>query len=358
MKNYLLLLTLVLGLNQTQTQAQALKYSNEFLNIGIGGRAMAMGGSVIASSNDVTGAYWNPATLLKMTENLQISGMHNEQFAGIAKHDYGSVGFSLSENSKLAFSLIRFGVDGIPNTLYIMQDGQINYSLIRSFSAVDYAFVGSYAKTTKIKGLNIGVNAKVIRRVVGDFGGAWGFGIDAGATYERNDWQFAAMARDVSSTFNAWTFNLSEADKKQLIAAGNAAPNGGLEITVPRFTFGIARKFYFSQERYSLLPEFNFDLTTDGQRNVLVSSKVINLDPRIGLEFAYNDFVFVRGGFSTLQRVTDVTGNQNFNGMPSMGIGIKLKTLSIDYALGNAFNQGLIGMSNIISLKYGINRKG
>jgi hypothetical protein len=44
--------------------------------------------------------------------------------------------------------------------------------------------------------------------------------------------------------------------------------------------------------------------------------------------------------------------------MPSMGIGIKLKTLSIDYALGNAFNQGLIGMSNIISLKYGINRKG
>lgn len=337
--------------------AQVLKYSNEFLNIGIGGRAMAMGGAVVSSTNDVTGAYWNPATLLRMKENLQISAMHNEQFAGIAKHDYGSIGFSLSENSKLALSFVRFGVDGIPNTLYIMQDGQINYSLIRSFSAVDYAFIGSYAKTTKIKGLNIGLNTKIIRRIVGDFGGAWGFGIDLGATYDVKKWQFAAMARDISSTFNAWTFNLSDADKQQLIAAGNAVPAGGLEITVPRFTFGAARKFLLSNDKYSILPEFNLDFTTDGQRNVLISSRFINLDPRIGLELGYNDFVFLRGGYSTLQRVTDITGKQNFNGMPSIGIGIKLNTFSVDYALGNAFNQGLIGMSNIISLKYGINKK-
>ncbi len=352
------LLIAVLGVFITQTYAQVLKYSNEFLNIGIGGRAMAMGGSVIASTSDVTGTYWNPATLLRMKEGLQISAMHNEQFAGIAKHDYGSVGFSLSENSKLAFSLIRFGVDGIPNTLYLMQDGQINYALIRSFSAVDYAFVGSYAKATKIKGLSMGVNAKVIRRVVGEFGGAWGFGIDAGLTYDKNDWQFAAMARDISSTFNAWSFNLSEADKKQLLAAGNAIPAGGLEITVPRITLGVARKFNFSKDRYSILPEFNLDFTTDGQRNVLISSSIINIDPRMGIEFGYNDFVFIRGGYSTLQRVTDITGKQNFNGMPSLGVGIKLKTLAIDYALGNAFNQGLIGMSNIISLRYGINKKG
>lgn len=340
------------------SNAQVLKYSNEFLNIGIGGRAMAMGGSVIASTSDVTGTYWNPASLLKMSEGLQISAMHNEQFAGIAKHDYGSIGFSLNENSKLAFSLIRFGVDGIPNTLYLMQDGQINYALIRSFSAVDYAFVGSYAKATKVKGLNLGFNAKIIRRVVGEFGGAWGFGIDVGATYQRGKWQYAAMARDISSTFNAWSFNLSDADKKQLLAAGNAIPAGGLEITVPRITLGVARKWMFSKEKYSILPEFNLDFTTDGQRNVLISSNIINIDPRMGVEFGYNDFVFIRGGYSTLQRVIDITGKQSFNGMPSMGVGIKLKTLAIDYALGNAFNQGLIGMSNIISLRYGINKKG
>lgn len=356
MKNYLLLLFVALGLNQTQ--AQVLKYSNEFLNIGIGGRAMGMGGSVIASTSDVTATYWNPAGLMQMSESLQISAMHNEQFAGIAKHDYGSVGFNLTDNSKLAFSVIRLGVDGIPNTLYLMQDGQINYSLIRSFSAVDYAFIASYAKQTKIPGLNLGMNAKVIRRVVGDFGGAWGFGLDVGATYFKGDWKFAAMGRDITSTFNAWDYNLSAEDKNQLIAAGNALPSGGLEITLPRFTFGVARKFEFKNKKYSVLPEFNLDLTTDGQRNVLISSNLINLDPRMGLELGYSDFVFLRGGYSTLQRVTDISGKESFNGMPSLGVGIKLKSFSIDYAMGNAFNQGLIGMSNIISLKYGINKKG
>ena len=99
------LLITVLGVLITQSYAQVLKYSNEFLNIGIGGRAMAMGGSVIASTNDVTGTYWNPATLLRMKEGLQISAMHNEQFAGIAKHDYGSIGFSLSDNLFLFLSI-------------------------------------------------------------------------------------------------------------------------------------------------------------------------------------------------------------------------------------------------------------
>lgn len=338
-------------------QAQTLKYSNEFLNIGIGGRAMAMGGSVIASTSDASAAYWNPSALVQLKDNLQIVAMHNEQFAGIAKHDYGCVAFKLSENSVGAVSFVRFGVDGIPNTLYLMQDGQINYALIRSFSAVDYAFAGSYATKTKIEGLDLGGNVKIIRRVVGDFGGAWGFGIDAAASYTHNDWKYAFVARDVTSTFNAWTYTMSEQDKKQLLASGNSIPNGGLEITLPRFTLGVAKKFMV-KEKYSILPEFNLDFTTDGQRNVVLSNKYLNIDPRIGIELGYTNFLFLRAGYSTLQRITDFNGKKTLNGMPSIGVGIQLKNLAIDYALGNAFNQGLIGMSNIVSLRLGINRKG
>ncbi|MDZ4669105.1 MAG: PorV/PorQ family protein [bacterium] len=355
MRRYFFLL-LGFCLNQS-IWAQTLKYSNEFLNIGIGGRAMAMGGSVIASTNDVTASYWNPTGLLNMKDNVQIAAMHNEQFAGIAKHDYGCVGFKLNENSSAAISFIRFGVDGIPNTLYLMQDGQINYSLIRSFSAVDYAFVGSYATKTKIEGLELGGNVKIIRRVVGEFGGAWGFGLDASVNYSHNNWKYAMMARDVTTTFNAWTYKMSEEDKKQLVASGNTVPEGGLELTLPRFTFGVARKFELKNPKFTILPEVNLDLTTDGQRNVLISSSILNLDPRVGIEFGYNDFIFLRGGYSTLQRVTDFNGQKTLNGMPSLGMGIQLKNLAIDYALSNAFNQGLIGMSNIISLRLSINRK-
>jgi len=43
--------------------------------------------------------------------------------------------------------------------------------------------------------------------------------------------------------------------------------------------------------------------------------------------------------------------------MPSMGVGLKLNKIAFDYALGNAFNQGLLGASNIISVKIMINKK-
>ncbi|MBC7383554.1 MAG: PorV/PorQ family protein [Bacteroidia bacterium] len=337
--------------------AQSLKYSNEFLAIGIGGRAIGMGGAVIASTRDVTSTYWNPAGLMGMDDNIQIGAMHNEQFGGITKHDYGVIGFKLNDHSKMAISMIRLGVDGIPNTLYLMQDGQINYALIRSFSAVDYAFVGTYATQTKLDGLTVGGNVKVIRRVIGSFGGAWGFGLDAAVNYKKGDWSLAFVAKDITSTFNAWNYKLSNEDKAQFIATGNAIPSGGLEITLPKFTIGVARKFEFGNGKYTILPEINMDFTTDGQRNVLVSSKYVNLDPRFGLELGYNKIIFLRGGYSTLQRITDFSGQKTINGMPGLGIGIQLKNFAIDYALGNAFNQGLLGMSNVISLRLSINKK-
>src|ERR1043166_5797005 len=164
-----------------EANAQALKYSNEFLSLGVGARALGMSGAVVSDVDDVAASYWNPAGLLHIKDDIQVLAMHNSQFAGITKHDFGAIAFRLNEQSVCAISFVRLGVDDIPNTLYMMQDGQINYSLITSFSAVDYAFTGSYAMHTKIEGLTVGGNVKVIRRIIGDFGGAWGFGIDLGA---------------------------------------------------------------------------------------------------------------------------------------------------------------------------------
>lgn len=72
-------------------QLNAPKYSNEFLNIGVGARALGMGNSVLASSNDVTAGYWNPTGLLATNTDLQIGLMHSEYFAGIAKYDFGAL---------------------------------------------------------------------------------------------------------------------------------------------------------------------------------------------------------------------------------------------------------------------------
>ena len=66
--------------------AQTAKYSNAFLSLGVGARGLAFSNSMVAISDDVTSAYWNPAGLGRMQQKLQLSAMHAEYFAGISKY--------------------------------------------------------------------------------------------------------------------------------------------------------------------------------------------------------------------------------------------------------------------------------
>lgn len=340
-------------------QGQAPKYSNEFLSIGVGARGMAMSKAQVASVNDVSAAYWNPAGLIGIEQDLQVSAQHAEYFAGIAKYDYGAVGFKTDSNSALAFSFIRFGVDDIPNTTDLIdQNGRVNYDRITSFSAADYAFLISYAKRLPVEGLSLGGNAKVIYRQIGDMASAWGFGLDIGAQYALGKWRFGATGRDITSTFNSWTFNLDERTKEVFLATDNEIPQNGLEITLPRLSLGTARLYNF-KEKFTLLTELNLDLTTDGRRNVLISGDPVSIDPNLGIELGYMDIFYLRGGVGNLQRIKANIGNYyEYTFQPNIGLGVHIKeTLSIDYALTDIGDQSVALYSHVFSLRVAINKK-
>jgi len=109
-----------------------------------------MSNSYVASADDVTSGYWNPAGLLRIKANLQIAAMHSEYFAGIAKYDYGAIATPIDSVSAIGLSVIRFGVDDIPNTTELIDaEGNIDYDRIVKFSAADYAFLASYARKLK-----------------------------------------------------------------------------------------------------------------------------------------------------------------------------------------------------------------
>ena len=337
--------------------AQAPKYSNEFLAIGIGAKALGMSNSNVAIVDDVTAGYWNPAGLELIKSNIQVGLMHSEYFAGIAKYDYGALAARIDEKSTAAFSFIRFGVDDIPNTTQLIDaEGNIDYSKITTFSAADYAFIFSYARTIK-DGLRVGANAKIVYRQVGDFAKAYGFGLDAGAQYEVKNWLFGAMARDITSTFNAWSFNLSDQMKEVFTLTDNEIPGNSLEITLPRLILSAGRKFKLSGS-FSAMPVVDVDFTFDGRRNVLVSSNPVSVDPHMGVEFSYKNFLFLRGGIGNIQNETDISGKLKTTFEPNMGIGLKIKdVLSIDYALTNIGGVSIALWSNIFSLKFNINKK-
>lgn len=353
-----LLIGLVLVLINSTGQAQVYKYSNEFLSLGIGARSLALGGTGVAAPGDAFSTYWNPAALVEIKDNIQIGFMHNAQYAGIAKHDYGSVTFKQNQESVMALSFIRYGIDDIPNTLNLFQSGVADYSRIVNFSAVDYAFIGSYARKLKIEGLSVGGNVKIVRRVVGDFANAWGFGFDFGAKYTYKKWVVGAVLRDATSTFNAWKYTFSEQDKQVFVATNNQLPTNNLEITVPKLAIGGTRKFTFKEEMFSVRPEVNMDFTFDGKRNTYFGSSFASADVKGGLELGYKEFVFVRMGVNQFQQVKDISGRTNFSAIPSLGVGLKLTNMVIDYALADPGSaSGTLPFSNVISVRLNINRK-
>lgn len=336
--------------------AQKRKYSNEFLQIGVGSRAFGMAGSVVSSTNDVTSGYWNPAGLVNMSSNTQASLMHSEYFAGIAKYDYAGFATFVADNTAVvSASLIRFGVDDIPDTSELIDaDGNINYDRVKSFSAADYAFLFSYARNAKNRtkngnGLSYGANVKVIHRKVGEYGKSWGFGIDVGAQYKINHFTFAAVGRDITTTFNAWSYN-PEKFSSIYTATGNDIPENSTETTLPRIILGVAYNHQLS-DNFGLTAETNLNFTTDGKRNVLVAADPVSIDPTIGLEADFKKIIFLRGGVGNIQKSTNFDGSQHYIFQPNMGVGIKIKNFSIDYALTNIGNQSDGLYSNVFSLR-------
>lgn len=344
----------VLGAGGQQVESR--KYSNEFLAIGVDARALGMSNSIVAGVNDATAGYWNPAGLVQLNTDYQVALMHAEYFAGIAKFDYGSFAAKIDERSSFGISIVRFGIDKIPNTIRLIDaDGNINYDNIVEFSAADYAFFISYARKSKKAGLNYGGNAKIIYRNIGDFAEAYGFGLDLGSQYAYNNWKFGAMVRDVTTTFNAWNFNLDETTKDVFAQTGNEIPTSVVELTLPKVLLAAGKYFPIGQ-KFSIFSELNFDLTFDGQRNVVVSSKYFNLDPHLGIEGGFNQMIFLRFGVGNIQNEQDVDGINNLTFQPNFGVGIKINRFAIDYALTDIGDRSIAIYSNVFSLKVDLNR--
>lgn len=337
-------------------QTSAPKYSNEFLAIGVGARALGMSNSNITSVNDVTAGYWNPAGLTRIEKDFSLGLMHAEYFAGIAKYDYGGFAAKIDSVSSFGVSIVRFGVDDIPNTTQLIDaDGNINYDRITSFSVADYAFLFSYARRSNIPGLRYGANVKIIYRKVGDFAKAYGFGLDLGGQYDYKGWSFAVMARDVTSTFNAWSFSLDEETIDVFEATGNEIPENSTEVTLPKVILGVAKNIRISK-KFNALSEINFDLSTDGKRNVLITGDPVSIDPHMGVEVGYDNLIFLRFGVGNFQKVTDIYANDKISYQPNFGIGIKFKGVSLDYALSDIGDQSEVLYSNIFSLKFDFNK--
>ncbi len=343
-----LVILLIADLSQVNGQV---KYSNEFLAIGVGARAMGMGGAGVANVNDATAGYWNPSQLAGLTGKLDVSLMHSEYFAGIAKFDYLGAAYRIDERTVGGLSFIRLGVDDIPNTLELIDnDGNVRYDRIKHFSSADLGVLLSMGRKSKIEGLQYGGNFKLIHRRTGEFATAWGFGLDASISYDYKKWHFGAIARDVTGTFNAWVFQTDELEEVFELT-GNEIPENSLEITTPSLVVGAAREFLVTDD-ITALAVMDLKFYFDGKRHVLIPIGFTGIDPYIGSEWVYKGWLALRFGVGQLQWTENLDGGKGLSLQPNIGIGINFRNLRIDYALTDIGDLAVAQYSNLISLRY------
>ncbi|MCY1484050.1 hypothetical protein D3C87_142700 [compost metagenome] len=320
------------------------------MNIGVDAAALGMSNAVTASTGDVNSGYWNPAGLIHL-EDKQASLMHASYFANIAQYDYAGFAMPIDDDSAWGLSVIRFGVDDILDTTELIDsEGNIDYNRISLFSTADYGVTFSYARKLKIPGFQYGVNAKVIRRVIGDFANSWGFGFDVGFQFERNDWKFGLMVRDITTTYNIWNIDEEAYNKiKDAIPGENQELPEDSEITLPKAQLGLSKKFIIRYD-YSIMAAANLNMSF-ARTNDIISTDVVSIDPAVGFEFGYTDLVFLRGGVGNFQNVKQLDGSEKVGFQPNIGLGFKYKGIQVDYALTDIGDQSVALYSNIFSVK-------
>lgn len=326
------------------------KYSNEFMNIGVDAAALGMANAMTSHTNNVNSGYWNPAGLVHL-EDHELSLMHANYFANIAQYDYIAYAKPIDDDSAWGISLIRFGVDDILNTTELIDNqGNIDYNRISLFSTADYGVTFSYARRLRLPGFQYGVNAKLIRRIIGQFASSWGFGFDAGLQFEKNDWQFGLMLRDITTTYNVWS--IDEAEYKKIanaIPGQNQELPESTEITAPKAQLGLSKKFIIHYD-YSILAAANMNMLFT-KTNGLIATDFVSIDPALGFEFGYTDLVFLRAGVGNFQNIQQIDNTEKVGFQPNIGLGFKYKGIQIDYALTNIGNQSAALYSNIFSIK-------
>ena len=104
-----------------------------------------------------------------------------------------------------------------------------------------------------------------------------------------------------------------------------------------------------------MLAEANFDVTFDGQRNTVISSDPVSVDPKLGLELNVNNVFFLRGGINNFQQALSdgdtVNQKKVWIYQPSAGAGFKISNVTVDYAFTNLANQSNPLFTHVFSLR-------
>lgn len=145
-----------------------------FLEIGVGARAIGMGGAFVATANDITAIYWNPAGLGRL-ERAEVLFVHTNWIADIA-YDFAAASIPLGRYGTVGASITTLSMDDMKVRTVDYPEGTGEF-----FNAKDLALTLSYGFKITDR-FSIGFNGKFIHQQIWEQR-AQGFAIDIGTLF-------------------------------------------------------------------------------------------------------------------------------------------------------------------------------
>lgn len=311
---YLLLIASISMFGQNITKSGTT--AAQFLKIGVGSRAIGMGGAFTATADDFTASYWNPAGLAANKSNEAFFNHSNWimdvsfDYAGFATYipDVGTIG---------AFVSILNSIDGM-----LVRTEEEPEGTGEKFDAGAMAIGLSYARNLTDK-FSIGFNAKYIREYIWHES-ATGFALDVGALYKINILNEFRIAASISNF--GTKMKLDGRDIMEIKQVGEAGQGNLINS-------------FIELEEWDLPLLFRFGLAADviKTEDTRLTTAIDAVHPNdhteylnTGVEYSWNEILFARAGYTSLFEVDSEKGY-------TFGLGLNYRVMQsvrvmIDYA--------------------------
>ncbi len=295
--------------------------SLQFLKIGVGGRATAMGEAFVAVANDMTALYWNPAGLLQFKENgVQFS--HTEWLVDL-KHEFAGGIYRLGKNNVVGVSFTSLHTEPMEKTTEFQPTGTGEF-----FRFGDLAFGLTFARRFTEQ-FSFGITLKYVEETLAELK-MHGFMFDLGTYY----WTGLSNSR-FAVTISNFGPQVTPSGTVGLVGGGTLSSFQSFP-TPTIFRIGFAMDPIDTKKN---------KLTTSIQLNH-PNDNAENID--LGVEYAFKDMFFIRGGYKFNVE------SENYSGGVGVKVPISIALASVDYSIAN-FKE--LGFTHRISVNLLLNKK-
>lgn len=291
-----------------------------FLKIGVGARAVSMGGAFVAISNDVSSTFWNPGGLA-FTQNQMMFQVTN--WIADTKHYFFAASYGMGDLGSLGLSVISFNSGDIEETTLYEPEGTG-----RNFSAGNLCAGLTLSKKFTDR-FSAGVTLKYVSENL-DRSSASTVAIDIGSIFITNFLNNMRIGISLSNLAGRMQLDGSDLTVQYLAENGTKYTSSQLRTEswdIPLlFRFGLATNAIETED-------YRFLISSE-----IIDTRDYEYQSVIGGEFNYSEIISLRVGYKFNFDETSLSFGAGLNIEKISGINLNVDYSFNDYGILNTIH--------------------